>query len=138
MIPYSTGKGDCIPEASSTPLYLSIIGHPSPDLSKQDHNFESCPSCGSNRLNTVQMPSGCKHHAAIRCAGCDRFLKWTQSPGNKEKRQQREAAISQLLQSPKLTDWEKGFLESVQNKGKLSPKQSETLSRIEMKVGGQC
>lgn len=93
-----------------------------------------CPSCGCTRINSVQMPDHC-HFAALRCGDCDRFLRWQAQPKNIETRQKRQAAISQLLKSSQLSEWERGLLKGLKGK-KLSPKQQEVLSRIENKVGG--
>lgn len=97
-----------------------------------------CPSCGFDKVSIVLMPKDATHHAAIRCGQCDHFLGWQASPLNQEKRRQRQTRITELLTSPQLSQWERQFLFSVQDKRSLSPKQQEALARIEVKVGGQC
>lgn len=83
------------------------------------------------------MVSYSKHWAARQCSGCDRFLSWEPKPANRQKRQRWQAKINQLLQAQGLTDWEREFLEleSVRNKGKLLPRQTEALAKIAAKVG---
>ena len=51
--------------------------------------------------------------------------------------QRQQTAINQLLKSSQLSQRERGFLTSLQGKRSLSPKQQETLSRIEVEKGGQ-
>jgi len=102
-------------------------------------NFEpeqKCSICGSTKINLVRMPSHSTHYAARRCAGCDAFRGWQPKPETQEKRLSQQTAISQLLKSSQLSQWEREFLTSLQGKRSLSPKQQETLGRIEAKVGG--
>lgn len=98
------------------------------------HNLEPCPSCNSTRINLVRMPEHSKHYAARRCAECDSFRSWEPKPATQEKQQQ-QAIITRLLKSSQLTPWEREFLQGLKGK-KLSPKQQEILSRIEMRVEG--
>lgn len=101
-----------------------------PDFQSQ----KNCPTCGSDKVNTVLMPSYHPHYAALKCGQCDRFIKWQIHPANQEKQQRRQTTISQLLKSPQLIQWEREFLRGVKSK-KLSLKQQEVLKRIEAKVG---
>lgn len=102
----------------------------------EDAATEKCQFCNFERFTTVLMPEGHKHFAALRCGSCDGFHKWLEAPHTKEKREKRRVKISDLLKSTALSSWERGFLESVQGRKKLSPKQLEVLDRISGKVGG--
>lgn len=82
----------------------------------------------------MRMPEYSTHYAARRCAECDSFRSWEPKPAT-QKKQQQQAVVTQLLESPQLTQWEREFLQGLKSK-KLSPKQQEVLSRIENKVGG--
>lgn len=96
----------------------------------------ACPYCGGSKGNLVQMPKSCVHHAARRCGICDSFLGWQPKPENTSKRSQQQELISQLLESTRLSDWEHEFLQGLNGKRKLSPKQQEVLARIKTKLGG--
>ncbi len=37
-----------------------------------------CPNCGYT--NAKQVPGTGPHHAALRCANCERFIKWLAKP----------------------------------------------------------
>ena len=93
-----------------------------------------CLSCGSTRINVVQMPSDC-HFAAIRCGKCDTFLKWQAKPQNIEIRKRQQTVISQLLKSSQLSEWESSFLQGLKGK-KISPRQQKILAQIESRLGG--
>lgn len=96
----------------------------------------ACFSCGSNKINTVRMPSYHTHHAALKCGECDRFIRWEPKPTTITKRQQQQQMISELLQAKGLTDWQREFLESVRSKDKLSPRQQKVLAQIKAQMGG--
>lgn len=119
--------------------YDAIISRPSEsgidsDQFSQNTVNATCPSCGSSRVTLVQMPQHCPHHSARRCGGCDRFLSWEPKPVNRLKRKEQQEMISQLLEFPHLTQWERQFLGGLKSK-KLSPKQQEILERIKTKAG---
>ncbi len=94
-----------------------------------------CQSCGSTRINLVKMPDFSAHYAARRCGQCDLFRGWEPKPSTKDKRQQQQSTISELLKSPQLSQWERNFLEGLKGR-KISPKQREILVKIEVEVGG--
>ena len=98
--------------------------------------IEPCQNCGSTRINLVKMPDYSTHYAARRCAECDLFRGWDAKPSTKDKRQQQQSTISELLKSPLLSQWEWEFLQNLKGK-KLSPKQQECLAKIEAKVEGE-
>lgn len=126
---YSEERSQLPPSGSEerSPEQLSLLPEPTIPIAP-------CPGCGSTGSNLVRMPSYSAHHAARRCAECDSFRGWELKPATKENRQRREI-ISQLLKSSQLTQWERSFLEGLNTK-KISPKQQEVLSRIEVRVGG--
>ncbi len=41
--------------------------------------IEPCPSCGCT--SAKQIPGTGPHHAGLRCAKCDHFIKWLAKPG---------------------------------------------------------
>jgi len=96
-----------------------------------------CSTCGSDRINAVRMPSYHTHHAALKCGQCDRFIAWMQKPETEGKRRDLAVRIDRLGKAPRLTHWERDFLQSLKNQKKVSPRQQEVLARIEAKVGGE-
>ncbi len=95
-----------------------------------------CPKCGGTRINIVKMPEGCTHYAARRCGQCERFLGWAPKPESQQKQKQMQVTISGLLESKRLTDWEREFLTSAKGKRSFSPKQVSILQKTEAKLGG--
>ena len=83
----------------------------------------------------MRMTKGHPHYAALKCGQCDRFLDWMPIPGTEGKRRDTSARVNRLLKLSSLTQWEKDFLASIAKQKKLSPKQQETLAKIEAKVG---
>ncbi len=57
----------------TNPIQLNPLGQ------KQTLQINPCPSCG--RTNAKQIPGTGPHHAGLRCANCDRFIKWLAKPG---------------------------------------------------------
>ena len=82
------------------------------------------------------MPSFHAHYAALKCGGCDCFITWMKKPETEEKRRNLAVRLDKLAGKQGLTNWEREFLESLQRTKKLSPRQQETLTRIEAKLGG--
>jgi len=95
----------------------------------------SCPECGSTLVREIVCEFG-PHYSEIKCAGCDRSLRWGQKPQNVQKQAEVQARISKLLQLGQLTNWERGFLLDIQTKRKLSPKQKACFNRIFEAKGG--
>lgn len=98
-------------------------------------NQPLCLACGSTKQKKGERKG--PHYASLRCAECDRFIKWEPKPTTVAKRQQQQQTVNYLLQAKGLTDREREFLETVRSKDKLLPRQQEVLANIEAKVGGQ-
>lgn len=97
-------------------------------------NQAPCLACGHVGINIVQMPKYSKHYAARRCGYCDAFRGWQPKPSTEQRRAELRRAIAQLLESPLLSDWDRGFLESIRSQKKLSLNQEACLNRLEGKV----
>ncbi|MUH00632.1 hypothetical protein F7734_53540 [Scytonema sp. UIC 10036] len=110
-------------------LYHCPSSHPSP--------HKTCTACGCDRVNFIHLQPPSPHFGCYRCAECDRFRGWTEKSANREKREQLQRALAQLLESSSLTSWEKNFLLGIQNQRKLSPKQLEKLQSIFALKGGR-
>lgn len=118
----ATARGASTPEMdhSSIQVFLKI---------------SNCAVCGCTRTNTVLMPPHCKHYAALRCGECDCFRSWIPKPSTTQRCLEQQQASAQLLESLLLSDWERGFLESIKIQKKLSPRQQERLNRFAAKGG---
>ncbi len=108
------------------------------EAAQASQNFEpeqKCPRCGSTKIHVVPMGGNSPHHAKRLCAHCGAFRGWEASPQSKERQKQQQIRIDVLLKSPRLSEWERTFLEGLKGK-KVSPRQQQVLARIEVKVGG--
>jgi len=75
------------------------------------------------------------HHGKNVCVQCGAFLGWAKKPETIEK-EKRNAAILAMLETQRLTEWEKGFVLSLEKQGRhFSPKQQETLDNINLRYG---
>lgn len=113
----------------------SIAIENKPQIAEAQSSTASCPSCGFERASIVRMAKGHSHYAALKCGQCDRFLDWMPKPATEGKRRDTAIKVDRLLKSLGLTQWEKGFLATIAKQKKVSPKQQETLAKIEAKVG---
>ena len=101
--------------------------------------INQCPGCGSKnfRVEDAAPP----HAGKLICSGCDRFLKWLPKPKNIERHQNLKIRLQTL--SFKVNGWESIFINDLiknlritERDGKLfklSPRQLETLKKIEGK-----
>ena len=101
---------------------------------------QQCPGCGSNRFQVKDAPP--PHTQKLICSDCDRFIKWLPSPKNID----RHRALKLRLESLKdqSSGWESIFVNDLiknlriaERDGKifkLSPRQLETLEKIEGKL----
>ncbi len=133
-------KNFCYSARQSAVEFPVIIASPDePEQDCQDFSANTvispCSICGCTQINVVEMPDRC-HFGAIRCNQCDHFVKWQSKPENLDVQKRRQTTIAALLKSPKLSQWEREFLQGLKAK-KLSPKQQEILNRIKNEVGGQ-
>lgn len=121
-----------------TPLYHKKSLSSSPLAHEVFPNTPSgCPSCGCSSLNFIRLQPPSPHYGCYKCAGCDCFRGWVPKPETKQRREELQGAIAQLLGSPHISEWERGFLTGIKNQPKLSPRQREILSQIQARVGGQ-
>jgi hypothetical protein len=103
-------------------------------------NNQQCPSCGSNNFQIVDAPP--HHNQKLICSGCDRFIKWLPKPKNIERHQNLKLRLESL--KDKTSNWESIFVNDLiknlrisERDGKifkLSPRQLETLEKIEGKL----
>ncbi|MCB8762182.1 hypothetical protein [Planktothrix agardhii] len=99
-----------------------------------------CPGCGSNRFQCVDAPP--PHAQKLICSDCDRFIKWLPSPKNIERHRILKIRLESL--KDKTSGWGSIFINDLiknlriaERDGKifkLSPRQLETLEKIEGKT----
>lgn len=86
-------------------------------------------TCEHMEIRRELMPSGYTHYEKILCAECGIFLGWGKHPKTIEREAENERRIKQLESIP-LTEWEQGFVASIAEAKKLSPRQQEKLNAI--------
>lgn len=101
--------------------------------------INQCPGCGSNNFQIEDAPA--PHNQKLVCSDCDRFLKWLPSPKNIERHRILKIRLESL--KDKVNGWEAIFVNDLiknlrlsERDGKifkLSPRQLETLEKIEGK-----
>jgi hypothetical protein len=101
--------------------------------------INQCPGCGSTNFQIEDAPP--PHSQKLICSGCDRFIKWLPKPKNID----RHRALKNRLENLKdqCSNWEAIFINDLtknlriaERDGKifkLSPRQLETLEKIEGK-----
>jgi len=103
-------------------------------------NNQQCPSCGSIKFQCVDAPP--PHTQKLICSGCDRFIKWLPSPKNIDRHRILKIRLESL--KDKTSGWGSIFINDLiknlriaERDGKifkLSPRQLETLEKIEGKI----
>ena len=87
--------------------------------------------CAHERQAKLDGPFG-PHAIKVICKDCLRFLSWGESPEKTEARADMQG-ICVLLLSGDLSEWERGFVESVKKQKRLSEKQLTVFERIRKK-----
>ena len=103
-------------------------------------NNQQCPECGSSRFQVKDAPP--PHNQKLICGDCDRFIKWVPSPKNIERHRNLKIRLETL--KDKTSGWGSIFINDLiknlriaERDGKifkLSPRQLETLEKIEGKL----
>lgn len=95
-----------------------------------------CPACGSVFLKIIcGQDERTSHWGRLECGDCGRWVKWLPKPKPQPDLKRCEF-IGGLLQSGKLTSWERSFLGSIRDKPGLSQKQLRVFERISKKITG--
>ena len=102
-------------------------------------NNQQCPECGSSRFQVKDAPP--PHNQKLVCSDCDRFIKWLPKPKTIERHQNLKLRLESL--KDQCSGWESIFINDLiknlriaERDGKtfkLSPRQLETLEKIEGK-----
>lgn len=85
--------------------------------------------CEHSETRIEQLATG-PHFAREVCRSCDRVLRWLPKPQTVERQSTNAFRLAKLAMSPVLTSWERGFVKSVSQHRKLSPRQQDCLDRI--------
>jgi hypothetical protein len=101
--------------------------------------INQCPGCGSNNFQIEDAAP--PHSQKLICVDCDRFIKWLPKPKNIERHRELKNRLENL--KDKTSNWESIFINDLtknlriaERDGKifkLSPRQLETLEKIEGK-----
>ncbi len=87
-----------------------------------------CPDCFCQEFSLgAGTPT---HYASVRCAECDRFIRWLPHPQNHEAHGDENALIDRLLSCDRLNAWERKFCQSLKGLRKRSPRQRLKLLQI--------
>lgn len=86
-------------------------------------------NCEHAEYDLVPTPE-LTHHGKYVCRACRKFLGWAKNPATLEREKRNASALQALKQKP-LTEWEKGFVLSLEKKGQhFSPKQQARLDQL--------
>jgi ribosomal protein S27AE len=93
-------------------------------------NDPFCPQCGSAQTVAIRCEHGI-HYAKQCCERCGTFLKWLPNPSTEIRRKEMQHKLRVLSEHPdRLSQWERGFVDSLLTQKKLSPKQRDIVERI--------
>jgi hypothetical protein len=102
--------------------------------------INNCPGCGSTNFQVEDAPP--PHNQKLICVDCDRFIKWLPKPKNVDRHRILKNRLENL--KDKTSNWESIFINDLiknlrlsERDGKifkLSPRQSECLEKIEVKI----
>ena len=102
-------------------------GKPTPKTNGSPRGYACCEHC-STRIELC--PRGDVHYGKEICTDCDRVLRWVPRPENVARQQVNSLRLSKLARCECLTAWEAGFVRSVLQLARLSPRQQAVLERL--------
>ena len=80
-------------------------------------------SCSHSATHIEFCAPGFVHYARVICDRCGRFVDWLPRPSTLMRRKMMAYRLGLLARAARLSPWERGFVESVSEKRKLSPRQ---------------
>ncbi len=87
-------------------------------------------NCSHEKVKFTPTPQ-LTHHGREDCELCGRFVRWVPKPETLERQQRNGSRIVALRNDPRLSEWEKGFIATLDGQGpKLSPRQQDKLDAI--------
>lgn len=91
--------------------------------------FLTCPRCGSDqaekRIIQPGQPGHGTHHSKAVCLNCNSFIRWLPDPKVTAAFEARAKQAARMLRFGNLTQFERGFLDTMTTQRKLSPRQEE-------------
>ena len=79
---------------------------------------------------TERFPGGVPHYSHEVCAMCGRHVRWFPKPQTIERRRLNAFRLAKLAMCSSLSAWERGFVRSVSQQKKVSPKQQAIIDRL--------
>ena len=73
-------------------------------------------------------------YGRLICSDCGKFLKWLRDPSVSLNHLTRQESIDSMLESQKLNQWERSFLQNIYEKRSLSPKQQAKYEEVYKRV----
>lgn len=90
-------------------------------------------NCGHNN-EQFQLTPELTHYGKVLCGTCGRFVRWEKKPETVAKLAENADKL-EFLRKQKLTDWESGFVLSLEKQGRPSPKQQAKLDEVADRYG---
>ena len=87
-------------------------------------------ACSHSATVTLATQQGHAHYSAERCALCGAFLRWVPKPATIGRQRFNAMRLARLAMCDRLTNWERGFVRSVSQRRKVSPKEQEIIDRL--------
>jgi hypothetical protein len=94
------------------------------------YNFADGQACTHADTFYERLPESSIHWAKQKCATCGRTLKFLPKPSTLARQEFNGYRILKLQMRPKLTQWERRFVDSIAAQKRLSPRQSEILTAL--------
>lgn len=95
----------------------------------------SCPRCESNNLKRqTGDDEPTSHYGRLVCGDCGSFVKWLRDSDVSIIYLTRQESIDSMLESQKLNQWERSFLQNIYEKRSLSPKQQAKYEEVYKRV----
>jgi hypothetical protein len=94
--------------------------------------------CAHPVTRTERLPDGSPHFARLTCALCNRHLRWLPRPETVERERVNAFRLARLAMCEGLNPWERGFVRSVSQLRKISPRQQQILDELVEKHLEHC
>ena len=91
--------------------------------------MKTCPKCESDNLTVILTPNT-HHYAKLVYEACDRWIQWLPNPQKTLYIDKRNRQIQELLDTDRLSDIERNFLNQILNLRNLSPRQQNWLDKL--------
>jgi transcription elongation factor Elf1 len=104
-----------------------------------NYTTDDCPGCGStNLIRQTGNDEPTLHYGRLKCKNCGKHIQWLRDPGVSLQWQFRADAIDKILSihNHLISQWERGFLQSVREQRNLSPRQRDRLNAVGLRCLG--